>query len=81
MNSNRNDADSGASHSDAGLDALRAENKRLRNELERECADTDAMLLHGCGWKPEHTRTDGGSLKVAALSNALRDMLAPGGGG
>ena len=48
----------------------------LRADFERECADTD-KLLAALGWKPENCRTDGGSLKLGMILEALesRDRL------
>ena len=54
---------------------------RLAADFERECADTDRILQSGIGWTPNRTRTEGGSLKVAELSDAMRSMMAPGSGG
>lgn len=62
----------------AFLDAAIA--KAKRDELERECADVDKIFA-AIGWGVERTRTEGGSLRVAELSNALRDMIAPGDNG
>ena len=48
----------------------------LHADFERECADTD-KLLTALGWKPENYRTDGGSLKLGMILEALeaRDRL------
>lgn len=54
---------------------------RLTADFERECADTDRLLQTGIGWTPDRTRTDGGSLKVDELAEAMRAMMAPGSGG
>lgn len=51
-------------------------NADLRADFERECADTD-KLLTALGLSPEHCRTDGGSLKLGMILEALeaRDRL------
>lgn len=48
----------------------------LRADFERECSDTD-KLLTALGWSPENCRTDGGSLKLGMILEALeaRDRL------
>lgn len=80
MTEQKHDDARGASHSDAELAVLRAENERLRNELERECADAD-KIFSAIGWGADRTRTEGGSLRVASLKQALSDIVAPGDGG
>ena len=52
----------------------------LRADFERECRDTDE-LLRSVGWAPKQIRTEGGSLRLAELKEALGSMLAPGAGG
>lgn len=55
--------------------------ERLTASFERECADTDKLLQAGIGWTPDRTRTEGGSLRVEELADAMRGMMAPGSGG
>lgn len=60
--------------------ALEHENTMLREGWERECRDIDS-IFEAVGWTEGLVRTEGGSLRVESLKNALRDMLAPGDGG
>ena len=66
--------------SNAELATLQAENERLRAELGRECMDADEIFA-AIGWGVERTRTECGSLRVASLKYALRNLVAPGDGG
>jgi hypothetical protein len=75
-----NEAADGQSQLTEVLATLRKENERLRADFERECADVDKVFA-AIGWGVERTRTEGGSLKVAALCNAIRAIIAPGDGG
>lgn len=69
-------ADSIRRYLDAWPSAQAEPNADLRADFERECADTD-KLLTALGLSPEHCRTDGGSLKLGMILEALeaRDRL------